>query len=72
MSFWLNVRRNNPEPLMSESGQTRSFRGVGSMSGLPEGGHCSAIYEEHALTHRHESRFRSRGLKLNPIQPRIA
>src|SRR5262245_14847156 len=31
--------------LMSESGQTRSFGDVGSMSGLPESGHDWTIYE---------------------------
>jgi hypothetical protein len=30
-------------------GQIRSFGDVGSMSGLPEGGHGGAIYELHAL-----------------------
>src|SRR5262245_61005113 len=30
---------------MAAMGQTRSFRGVGSMSGLPETGHGWAIYE---------------------------
>jgi hypothetical protein len=31
--------------IMTGLGQTRSFGGVGSMSGLPESGHDWAIYE---------------------------
>src|SRR5262249_14554170 len=33
-----------PEPSMSQMGQTRSFGHVGSMSGLPENGHGWAIH----------------------------
>jgi hypothetical protein len=34
MSFWLNVRRNNPEPLMSESGHSRHSRYPGVSGSL--------------------------------------